>query len=237
MTGQREIKSSDVKMNKIFEDRGDGETMARGFPILFVYEFEGETHKLICQRQGNTVTVYIDDEAVTHFEKKSFCFNSENIFNYDGHEYCLFFYSQHLHLINASAMLVIDGEFMGKDIDGKYRGGKIKHKYAYMPEKDPMTIVIAIIDIIAYIAAIVLYPPYRDSDFFLLDTARVFIGLYFMSSLIGWYRYPMVGISKRVKYSFKEKISGYSVAIVARLWPLLYVGMLSFAGIWTALSK
>lgn len=211
--------------------------MARGFPILFVYEFEGGTHKLICQRQGNTVTVYIDDEAVTHFEKKSFYFNSENIFNYDGHEYCLFFYSQHLHLINASAMLVIDGEFMGKDIDGKYRGGKIKHKYAYMPEKDPMTIVIAIIDIIAYIAAIVLYPPYRDSEFLVLDTIRVFGGLYLMSSLIGWYRYPMVGISKRVKYSFKEKISGYSVAIVARLLPLLYVGMLSFAGIWTALSK
>lgn len=194
--------------------------MARGFPILFVYEFEGETHKLICQRQGNTVTVYIDDEAVTHFD-----------------EYCLFFYSQHLHLINASAMLVIDGKCMEKGEDGKYRMEKSKYKYPYMPEKDPMTIVIAIIDIIAYIAAIVLYPPYRDSDFFLLDTARVFIGLYFMSSLIGWYRYPMVGISKRVKYSFKEKILGYSVAIVARLWPLLYVGMLSFAGIWTALSK
>lgn len=83
--------------------------MVRTFPILFMYEINGEEHKLICNRQGSTFTVYIDDEKATSFQKKNFYLNSEHIFNFKGHEYCLFFYSEKLYLINSPAMLVIDG--------------------------------------------------------------------------------------------------------------------------------
>ena len=31
--------------------------MVRTFPILFMYEINGEEHKLICNRQGSTFTV------------------------------------------------------------------------------------------------------------------------------------------------------------------------------------
>ena len=217
--------------------------MVRTFPILFMYEINGEEHKLICNRQGSTFTVYIDDEKATSFQKKNFYLNSEHIFNFKGHEYCLFFYSEKLYLINSPAMLVIDGVRTEKHCDGKYRlessypNRKQAYKYSYMPDKDPLTIIIAIITVLAYIAAIIIYPPYKDMNFFITDTFRVFGALYVMAGLIGYYRLPFLGISKHVKFSFKEKILYIPLSIILRLLPLIYITIFSFAGVVTALQK
>ena len=217
--------------------------MVRTFPILFMYEINGEEHKLICNRQGSTFTVYIDDEKATSFQKKNFYLNSEHIFNFKGHEYCLFFYSEKLYLINSPAMLVIDGVRTEKHSDGKYRlessypNRKQAYKYSYMPDKDPLTIIIAIITVLAYIAAIIIYPPYKDMNFIIIDTVRVFGVLCFIISLVGFYKYPIIGISKRVKYPLHTKIFGRIVEIVIKLLPLFSVILLSIAGVITALQK
>lgn len=135
-------------------------------------------------------------------------------------------------------MLVIDGVRTEKHSDGKYRiERRMNRQYPYMPDKDPLTIIIAIITVMAYIAAIIIYPPYKDMNFFITDTFRVFGALYVMSGLIGYYRLPFLGISKHVKFSFKEKILYIPLSIILRLLPLIYITIFSFAGVVTALQK
>ena len=212
--------------------------MVRKYPVLFIIEVDGETHKIICNKFADEFTVYFDDEKVGSFKRKNLRTNFEYIFNVGKHEYCLFFYSAKMLFTNETARLIIDGRYTDKFTDGKYRiERRMNRQYPYMPDKDPLTIIIAIITVMAYIAAIIIYPPYKDMNFFITDTFRVFGALYVMSGLIGYYRFPFLGISKHVKFSFKEKILYIPLSIILRLLPLIYITIFSFAGVVTALQK
>ena len=205
---------------------------------MFIIEVDGETHKIICNKFADEFTVYFDDEKVGSFKRKNLRANFEYIFNVGKHEYCLFFYSAKMLFTNETARLIIDGRYTDKFTDGKYRiERRMNRQYPYMPDKDPLTIIIAIITVLAYIAAIIIYPPYKDMNFFITDTFRVFGALYVMSGLIGYYRLPFLGISKHVKFSFKEKILYIPLSIILRLLPLIYITIFSFAGVVTALQK
>ena len=212
--------------------------MVRKYPVLFIIEVDGETHKIICNKFADEFTVYFDDEKVGSFKRKNLRANFEYIFNVGKHEYCLFFYSAKMLFTNETARLIIDGRYTDKFTDGKYRiERRMNRQYPYMPDKDPLTIIIAIITVMAYIAAIIIYPPYKDMNFFITDTFRVFGALYVMAGLIGYYRLPFLGISKHVKFSFKEKILYIPLSIILRLLPLIYITIFSFAGVVTALQK
>lgn len=212
--------------------------MVRKYPVLFIIEVDGETHKIICNKFADEFTVYFDDEKVGSFKRKNLRANFEYIFNVGKHKYCLFFYSAKMLFTNETARLIIDGRYTDKFTDGKYRiERRMNRQYPYMPDKDPLTIIIAIITVLAYIAAIIIYPPYKDMNFFITDTFRVFGALYVMSGLIGYYRLPFLGISKHVKFSFKEKILYIPLSIILRLLPLIYITIFSFAGVVTALQK
>ena len=212
--------------------------MVRKYPVLFIIEVDGETHKIICNKFADEFTVYFDDEKVGSFKRKNLRANFEYIFNVGKHEYCLFFYSAKMLFTNETARLIIDGRYTDKFTDGKYRiERRMNRQYPYMPDKDPLTIIIAIITVLAYIAAIIIYPPYKDKSDIIIDTMRVFGSLYFITGLVGLYKYPIIGISKRVKYSLHIKIFGRIVEIVIKLLPLLSVVLLSIAGVVTALQK
>lgn len=212
--------------------------MVRKYPVLFIIEVDGETHKIICNKFADEFTVYFDDEKVGSFKRKNLRANFEYIFNVGKHEYCLFFYSAKMLFTKETARLIIDGRYTDKFTDGKYRiERRMNRQYPYMPDKDPLTIIIAIITVLAYIAAIIIYPPYKDMNFIIIDTVRVFGVLCFIISLVGFYKYPIMGISKRVKYPLHIKIFGRIVEIVIKLLPLLSVVLLSIAGVVTALQK
>lgn len=212
--------------------------MVRKYPVLFIIEVDGETHKIICNKFVDEFTVYFDDEKVGSFKRKNLRANFEYIFNVGKHEYCLFFYSAKMLFTNETARLIIDGRYTDKFTDGKYRiERRMNRQYPYMPDKDPLTIIIAIITVMAYIAAIIIYPPYKDMNFIIIDTVRVFGVLCFIISLVGFYKYPIIGISKRVKYPLHTKIFGRIVEVVIKLLPLFSVILLSIAGVVTALQK
>ena len=212
--------------------------MVRKYPVLFIIEVDGETHKIICNKFADEFTVYFDDEKVGSFKRKNLRTNFEYIFNVGKHEYCLFFYSAKMLFTNETARLIIDGRYTDKFTDGKYRiERRMNRQYPYMPDKDPFTIIIVIITVMAYIAAIIIYPPYKDMNFIIIDTVRVFGVLCFIISLVGFYKYPIIGISKRVKYPLHTKIFGRIVEIVIKLLPLFSVILLSIAGVVTALQK
>lgn len=212
--------------------------MVRKYPVLFIIEVDGETHKIICNKFADEFTVYFDDEKVGSFKRKNLRANFEYIFNVGKHEYCLFFYSAKMLFTKETARLIIDGRYTDKFTDGKYRiERRMNRQYPYMPDKDPLTIIIAIITVLAYIATIIIYPPYKDKSDIIIDTMRVFGSLYFITGLVGLYKYPIIGISKRVKYSFTKKIVGIFTAIIVKSYALIYIMMFSSVGVIAALQK
>ena len=212
--------------------------MVRKYPVLFIVEVDSETHKIICNRDRDEFTVYFDDKEVGNFRRESLRENFEYIFNAGGHEYCLFFYSSQMIYTKETAKLIIDGRYTDKSTDGKYRIETATYRcYPYIPEKDTLSIIIAVITVIIYIAALIIAPPYKDTAYFVIDTLRTFGSLYLMVGLVGFYKYPIVGISKRVQYSSSQKVFGIIASVMVKSFALIYVVGTSFIQILMELQK
>lgn len=212
--------------------------MVRKYPVLFIVEVDSETHKIICNRDRDEFTIYFDDKEVGNFRRESLRGNFEYIFNAGGHEYCLFFYSSQMIYTKETAKLIIDGRYTDKSTDGKYRIETATYRrYPYIPEKDTLSIIIAVITVIVYIAALIIAPPFKDTAYFVIDMIRTFGSLYLIIGLVGFYKYPIVGISKRVQYSSSQKVFGIIASIMVKSFALIYVVGTSFISILMTLQK